>query len=661
MKCSFENILKQDYDCHVIIWGTKTAGQICYRLLRELQIQIMAVGDNNIQMIGKNFNGIPVLSLPQIQSLYPEALIVVGSFLHDVSETIITQLKSSSERFTFCRFEQIEYLYEIKYLKRKIQDKEKLYQIINHISQDKEKSWVRRLSKNVMSEYRYRVRDSQAVDLKSMLSQIYGVKNLSLIVNREKVEEAAELVEELSGYDNIGHIIMVVEKESEVYQNVLKRIVDKVFYAICDETADRCCLEETGFIVEFKKVTEGLFSYGNRSKSIELTEERIVHSVLMYVNGKKGRCEFINDKRGLSVHIVQLFNGLANQMLMYLFGRYLEEESKHIVIFDDTILSLDIFDEDENIKRISKWNKSTSTEDIQKMVKATREKNSFYHFKRAEVAEVFDIPIRLLSDYFDEETWRIYLFKVKKEFSCKYAQSFPLGQLLLESGIDINVVRDCILPDEFLSVNSCYCIDTYGVEKPYERYSVTDFLMHNKENTYYMGIWATGKREDWLLNNRKWAREQFQFRLNLDERNKYYEEEIIHADGVMLHVRRGDFVYAKMSADADYYKKSIQAVEELYEYKNKKYFIFSEDLSWCQKHERELGLDKVRSRVLYIVGNTGIHSYIDMYLMSLGKICIPTPISSFSYVAALISETMEKCIDIPRYLYSGEVEVNELR
>ena len=43
---------------------------------------------------------------------------------------------------------------------------------------------------------------------------------------------------------------------------------------------------------------------------------------------------------------------------------------------------------------------------------------------------------------------------------------------------------------------------------------------------------------------------------------------------------------------------------------------------------------------------------MDMYLMSLGKVSIPTPGSSFSYVAMLISETMERCVDIPQYLYN---------
>lgn len=111
------------------------------------------------------------------------------------------------------------------------------------------------------------------------------------------------------------------------------------------------------------------------------------------------------------VCMVQLFNGLANQMLMYLFGRFLEQESDQVVIFDDSVLSLDIAYEEENINRIRKWNKVLSYNEVEKGVSITKEKNSFYKFCRAEVAEVFDIPIRLLSDYFDKDTWGIYLEK----------------------------------------------------------------------------------------------------------------------------------------------------------------------------------------------------------------------------------------------------------
>ena len=46
--------------------------------------------------------------------------------------------------------------------------------------------------------------------------------------------------------------------------------------------------------------------------------------------------------------------------------------------------------------------------------------------------------------------------------------------------------------------------------------------------------------------------------------------------------------------------------------------------------------------------------------MSLGKAIIPTPGSSFSYVAMLVSKSIEKCIDVPRYLYDldhGETHI----
>ena len=103
----------------VVIWGTKIGGQICFQLLRELHIKIAAVGDNNLQMIGTDFFGICVMSLQKIKDLYPDALVVVGSILHSTTDLIIRQLRTANEGFLFCRFEQIEYLYEIKYLKRK--------------------------------------------------------------------------------------------------------------------------------------------------------------------------------------------------------------------------------------------------------------------------------------------------------------------------------------------------------------------------------------------------------------------------------------------------------------------------------------------------------------------------------------------------------------
>lgn len=647
--------LDQYHKFPVVIWGTKVAGQLCYRILRQLKANVVAAGDNDINQRGKIFYDIPVLSAEQVKELYPEALIVIGSFFYDVSDSIISQLESVSGRFSFCRFEELEYLYETRYSDRTVKDEEKLFQIINNIRQDEVYTWKRKLNTKVMSEYRYVVQNDRAEELKKVLSGIYGIKNLLLIVNSQKFGEALTLIDELSMCDSIGHIIVVLDGNETVDRVVMEHVVKKVFYVICDESASaelEMDLESLGYIVARKNLPDDLFSDRNLTKGINLTEDIVIQSVLQYVYGPDALYKGKTDRKTQPVHIVQLFNGLANQMLMYLFGRFLEEESDRIVIFDDTILDLDILDEEENIRRICRHTKALTVEDIRTLVSETRKRNSFYLFKRAEIAEVFKLQIRLLSDYFEEELWIKYLHKVKQELSGKYAQGFPLGQVLIQSGIDIELVRDSIMPDELLAVRNCYCVDAYILERPYAQESVTNFLLHNTRAAYYTGIWATGRVEDWLFNNREWMSSKFRFSMTLTPENKEYVNAIIRSDAIMLHIRRGDFVYNKMSADAQYFQKAIQKAEAMPEYKNKKYFIFSDDLSWCQQHEGELGIDNIKDKTYYVTGNVGKNCCIDMYLLSLGKVMIPTPGSSFSYVAMLISKTMEKCVNMPEYFYN---------
>ena len=657
MSSELQSIFSHKCKYKTIIWGTKAAGKICYRLLKEMNADIVAAGDNNTQNIGGKLYDIPILSLQEIQILYPDAFIVIGSFFHRIADSIIQHLRMASDRFTFCYFEQIEYLYEIKCLNRKIRNPEKLYQVINNVNQDENTPWKRMINKNVLSEYRYVVKDSKAEDLKKMLLDVYGVKKLVLIVDYDRIKETEELVGELSEAESIGHIVIAINYKSIVDINALETLSRKVFYVICDEAVPKkflTDLERAGFIIDTKKIPDELFHYRSRLASTIVKEENIIKGVLSYVGikGDKAGCQI--NLTSKPVYIVQLFNGLANQMLMYLFGRFIEEESDRIVVFDDTILNLDVIYEEENVRRIHDWNKTLTMEEVRTIVAETRSRNSFYKFKRAEIAEVFNISIRLLSEYFDDETWNMYLSKVKREFSNKYAQSFPLGQVLLENGTDIAVVKDSLMPEEFLAADNCCCIDTYIWGKPHEQGSVMNYLLHNNKNIYFIGVWATGKTEDWLFNNRKWVSDKFFFRLNLNKKNMQYVKEIEQADGIMIHIRRGDFARHKISASLEYFQRTIELAETMKEYKNRKYFIFSDDLEWCQKHEKELGVDKMKENISYVVGNTGANSYIDMYLMSLGKILIPTPGSSFSYIAMLISKTIEKFIDIPKYFYDLE-------
>lgn len=643
----------------VIVWGTKAAGQIFCRLLQMYGVQITAAGDNNPNEHENSLPEIQVLSMEQISNLYPRAVIMIGSFSCRVSDEIILQLKQSGGDFKFCRFDQAACFYESEYLKRFIGKEERLVRIINNIRKDAVHDWKREMDKRVMLEYRYRVSDSEAKDLERELGNIYAVKNLILITSAEQIHSCVKLVSKLSEKDTAGHIIIALQVKPGIDLTALQQLVRKVFYLICDESADKELISQirkAGFIVDMKKLPDQLFSERTTVTDKPLTEHTIIKTVQQYAGSTYVNaaipCELKTDSQ--PVYIVQLFNGLANQMLMYLFGRFLEENSDRKVIFDDTILCLDVLDKEENIRRIHGWNPSLTEAQIQKGVAQTREKNSFYLFQRAEAAEVFHLPVRLLSDYFDKKTWQDFLVKVKKEISFKYAQAFPLGQLLTDAGTEIAVIRDHLMPEEFLAVNHCCCVDAYAVEMPYQPDSVADFILHGIQNKYFIGIWATGRAKDWLLCNRKWAGGFFRFKPELNKRNEEYERQLKQSDGVIIHIRRGDFALFHMSADAEYFRQAVEVANAMDRYRDKKYFIFSDDIGWCRQHKKELGLEQTEEKICFVEGNTGKYSFMDLYLMTLGKVMIPTPGSSFSYVAALISETMELCVNIPEYVYHLE-------
>ena len=113
----------------IIIWGTKDAAKICFRVLHKLNIDIVAMGDNHAA-VGGDLYDIPVLSLQEIKNLYPNALIVIGSFFRHITDIIMRQLQEVSSEFSFFRFEQLEYLYETECSSRVIEDKERLHNII---------------------------------------------------------------------------------------------------------------------------------------------------------------------------------------------------------------------------------------------------------------------------------------------------------------------------------------------------------------------------------------------------------------------------------------------------------------------------------------------------------------------------------------------------
>lgn len=118
-------------------------------------------------------------------------------------------------------------------------------------------------------------------------------------------------------------------------------------------------------------------------------------------------------------------------------------------------------------------------------------------------------------------------------------------------------------------------------------------------------------------------------------------QSIQSCDSVILNIRRGDFISFGWETDTSYYSESVAKIMKLPQYKNKKFFVFSDDIPWCEEHKSELGLDIVGDcEVIYVEGNKGIDNYRDIQLMALGKIMILSD-STFSCVAALYSDSWE--------------------
>jgi hypothetical protein len=397
-----------------------------------------------------------------------------------------------------------------------------------------------------------------------------------------------------------------------------------------------------------ENISNEVFQFKEELTNIPITERMVCECVCEYTQGKLKKGTLISDSK---VYIVQIFNGLANQMLMCLFGKMLERESGRLVIFDDTVLSMDVIDKQSNIDRMSRWMSRLNKDEVVQFVNETIKSNSFYCFERAEVAEVFNTPIRLLSDYFEDDTWRTFLKKAKAEFSDKYRQSFPIGQMLIENGIDICLIQDNEMPKDFIGVKNNLKFNTYILELPYNKESVTGLIAQNDKNAYYMGVWTMGKIKDWLFTNRDFVKSVFQFDVVLKENNILYADKIKSTESVVIHIRRGDFIFCNLEPDNNFFKKSIVKIEETLTGKKKFYFVFSDDINWCRNNSNVLGLDIVEDRLTYIIGNEGKNSYIDMYLMSMGKILIPSYNSTFSYMAMLLSESMKKCVDVLQYRY----------
>lgn len=134
-------------------------------------------------------------------------------------------------------------------------------------------------------------------------------------------------------------------------------------------------------------------------------------------------------------------------------------------------------------------------------------------------------------------------------------------------------------------------------------------------------------------------RENLQFTIPEDEANKEMLNRVRNCNSISVHVRRTDFL--KFNVDCykyGYFVKAVQYIKS--KVKNPVFFVFSDDLKWCEDNISEIGLSK--NDKIYFVGiNSGSNSFRDMQIMANCKHNIATK-SSFGWWGSFLNPNPNK-------------------
>jgi hypothetical protein len=248
-----------------------------------------------------------------------------------------------------------------------------------------------------------------------------------------------------------------------------------------------------------------------------------------------------------------------------------------------------------------------------------------------ELERIFGLKPKLLSDCFSPDVWNEIIRLTRRE------GIISLVDLLKENNIVANI--------RVLSEGAQYTEDTKKFVRPYTGpymslpyNTYTDRIQNIHGNIYYYGYWIN---VHWFQYIRDIIIKEFTFPPAADDFNKRMIEQITNSLSVGVHVRRGDFVSLGWALDLNYYKQSVSAMKSYL--RDPKFFIFSDDMQFCNEHLEELGFDRVKDKIVFVDGNGGLNNFRDMHLMSLCKNLLIAN-SSFSYLAALLNQNPGKYV-----------------
>jgi hypothetical protein len=276
--------------------------------------------------------------------------------------------------------------------------------------------------------------------------------------------------------------------------------------------------------------------------------------------------------------------GLGNQTFQYIFTRYLEESMKTRVFVDDSFFFLE---KQHNGLELN------------------------YVFPNAPK------PL-LLSEYFEPDVWRYMIERAK----IMEGGRIRIAQLLYDNGINFVMMVEVGRPE----------IETFtGPKIDFLSSDYNERIAGVTGDIYFFGHWLDQR---WFNAYKDTFLREFSLRPLEGPQNLVYESAVRESFSVGVHIRRGDFVTLGWAIPETYYYTAVNELSS--QHPDAVFFIFSDDIPWCKKNERALGLSG--EKTVYVEGNFDYkNNYADLYLMTLCNVLIGWR-SSFSFLAKVLNQ-----------------------
>lgn len=178
---------------------------------------------------------------------------------------------------------------------------------------------------------------------------------------------------------------------------------------------------------------------------------------------------------------------------------------------------------------------------------------------------------------------------------------------------------------------------TEVIQKPIDYFAHREEYYAHLGDIYYEGIWESVKNYIPIRSTI-----QYVFAHGTpNEVNASYIKDMEACNSVGIHIRRGDYLYVPEFvgiSDIDYYERAIALI--LSDGKVRTFYVFSNDMKWCQEHIVPLVNG---NKVVMVRENTGNNSCWDMFLMTHCKDLIIAN-SSFSWWGAFLNNRGGKIV-----------------